>query len=149
MVVPLDWTGFSGGQFAFRNTWNHTEVTDPTTGMTRAISGVRPSQPAFTISQDITSWKMNWSITYLDSLQQISYDPDQTSGFRGHDYLEAFAEYKPTPTLSFRAQVNVWNDFQVERTVFANRTAARPIDYVELRPIDPRTFWQIRLRKTF
>ena len=149
VIVPLDWAGFSGGQFQFRNTWNHTEVTDPTTGLTRPISQVRPSQPGFTVSQDITSWKLNWSVTYLDSLQQISYDPDQTSGFRGHDYLEAFAEYKPTPTLSIRAQVNVWNDFVVERTVFANRTAARPVDYVELRPVDPRTFWQIRVRKTF
>ena len=149
VVVPLDWTGFSGGQFAFRNTWNHTEVTDPTTGGTRAISGIRPSQPAFTISQDVTSWKVNWAVTYLDSLHQFSYDPDQTSGFRGNDYFEAFAEYKPTPTLSVMVKVNVWNDFVVERTVFANRTPARPIDFVELRPVDPRSFWQIRVRKTF
>lgn len=149
VIVPMDWAGFSGGQFQFRNTWNKTEVADPTTGLTRPISGVRPSQPGFTISQDITSWKINWSVTYLDSLRQISYDPDQISGFTGHDYLEAFVEYKPTPTLSVYVKVNVWNDFQVERTVFANRTRERPIDYVELRPIDPRTFWQIRLRKTF
>lgn len=149
IVLPLDSTGFSGGQFAFRNTWNKTEVTDPTTGRTRPISGVRPSQPAFTISQDITAWKINWSVTYLDSLQQISYDPDQTSGFRGHDYLEAFIEYKPAPSLSFRAQVNVWNDFVVERTVYADRTAARPIEYIELRPVDPRTFWSLRVKKTF
>ena len=149
VVVPLDWTGFSGGQFGFRNTWNKTEVTDPTTGLSRPISGVRPSQPGFTLSQDITSWKLNWSVTYLDNLQQLYYDPDQTSGFRGNDYLEAFAEYKPTPTLSIRAQVNVWNDFVVERTVFADRTVARPVEFVELRPVDPRTFWQIRVRKTF
>lgn len=149
VVVPLDWTGFSGGQFAFRNTWNKTEVTDPTTGQTRPISGVRPSQPGFTISQDITAWKINWAVTYLDSLQQISYDPDQTSGFRGHDYFEAYAEYKPTPSLSFRAQVNVWDDFVVERTVYADRSAARPIEFVELRPVDPRTFWSLRVKKTF
>lgn len=149
VVVPLDWTGFSGGQFAFRNTWNDTSVIDPTTGEERPISGVRPSQPGFTISQDITSWRINWAVTYLESLRQFSYDPDQTSGFTGSDYFEASIEYKPTPTLSIFAKVNVWDDFQVERTVFANRSAARPIDFVELRPIDPRTFWQIRLRKTF
>lgn len=149
VVVPLDWTGFSGGQFAFRNEWNHTRVTDPTTGEDRPISGVRPSQPAFTLSQDITRWKVNWAVTYLDSLRQISYDPDQISGFTGHDYLEAYAEYKPTATLSIRAQVNLWNDFEVERTVFADRSPDRPVQFIELRPIDPRTFWQIRVRKTF
>jgi len=149
VMVPLDWTGFSGGQFQFRNTWNETAVTDPTTGEDRSISGVRASQPAFTVSQDITSWKINWAITYLDRLRQFRFDPDQTSGFTGSDYLEANIEYKPTPTLAIRAQVNVWNDFQSERIVYANRTPARPVAFTELRPTDPRTFWQIRVRKTF
>ena len=149
VVVPLDWTGFSGGQFQFRNTWNDTAVTDPTSGEERPISGVRPSQPGFTVSQDITSWKINWAVTYLEGLRQFRYDPDQISGFNGSDYFEASIEYKPTPTLAIRAQVNVWNDFQVERTVFADRTPARPIAFTELRPTDPRTFWQIRVRKTF
>ena len=149
VVVPLDWTGFSGGQFAFRNTWNDTTVTDPTTGRERHISGVRASQPGFTISQDITSWKVNWSATYLEGLRQFSYDPDQTSGFTGSDYFEGFVEYKPTPTLSVMVKVNIWNDFQVERIQYADRTPARPIAFTELRPVDPRTFWQIRVRKTF
>lgn len=149
VIVPLDWTGFSGGQFQFRNTWNKTEVTDPTTGETRSISDVRPSQPNFSISQDIETWKLNWAIAYLPSLEQISYHPDQISGWTGSNYFEAFAEYKPTSSLSIRAQVNVWNDFEIERTVFADRSAARPIDYIEIRPSDPRTFWQIRVRKTF
>ena len=149
VVIPLDWTGFSGGQFQFRNTWNKTEVTDPTTGLTRPISGVRPSQPGFTISQDITTWKINWSATYLEGLRQFSYDPDQTSGFTGSDYFEGFVEYKPTPTLSVMVKVNVWNDFQIERIQYADRTPARPIAFTEVRPIDPRTFWQIRVRKTF
>ncbi|MDP1911952.1 TonB-dependent siderophore receptor [Brevundimonas sp.] len=149
VLVPLDWTGFSGGQFQFRNTWNDTTVTDPTSGEERPISGIRPSQPAFTISQDITTWKINWAVTYLESLRQFRFDPDQVSGFTGSDYFEANIEYKPTPTLAIRAQVNVWNDFQAERTVFADRSAARPVAFTELRSTDPRTFWQIRIRKTF
>ncbi|MES2861141.1 MAG: TonB-dependent receptor [Pseudomonadota bacterium] len=149
VILPLDWTGFSGGQFAFRNTWNKTNVIDPTTGEERPISGVRPSQPGFTLSQDITSWKINWSATYLASLRQFSYDPDQTSGFTGSDYFEGFVEYKPTPTLSIMAKVNIWDDFQVERTVYADRSPSRPIAFTELRPTDPRTFWQIRVKKTF
>jgi hypothetical protein len=149
ILVPMDRFGFSGGKLGFRNTWSHTEVTDPTSGETREISGVRPSQPAFTIQQDIPSWKLQWGGAYIESMHQFSYDPDQTSGFRGSDYFELWAEYKPTATLSLRAQVNVWNDFEVERTVYADRTPARPIAFVESRYIDPRTFWSLRLRKTF
>ncbi|WP_292063483.1 TonB-dependent receptor plug domain-containing protein [Brevundimonas sp. UBA7664] len=149
ILVPMDRVGFTGGRLGFRNTWNHTEVTDPTTGEIRPISQIRPSQPAFTIAQDITSWKLQWGGAYLASLQQVGYGPDQTSGFRGADYFEVWAEYKPTPTLSLRAQLNIWDDFEVERTVYADRTPARPIAYVENRYIDPRTFVSLRLKKTF
>ncbi|HYD27559.1 TonB-dependent receptor plug domain-containing protein [Brevundimonas sp.] len=149
VAVPTDRLGVSGGMFRFRNTWNHTEVTDPTTGETRPISNVRASQAAISFEQDITSWKLQWGATYIPILGQKSFDPDQTSGWRGHDYFEAWAEYKPTATLAIRAQVNIWNDFDVERTVYADRTPARPIAFVEHRYIDPRTFFQIRLRKTF
>ncbi|MDZ4392809.1 TonB-dependent receptor plug domain-containing protein [Cypionkella sp.] len=149
ILVPMDRVGFTGGRLGFRNTWNHTEVTDPTTGETRGISQVRPSQPVFTIAQDITSWKLQWGGAYILSLAQTGYDPDQTSGFRGADYFELWAEYKPTPTLSLRAQINLWDDFEVERTVYANRTPARPIAFVENRYIDPRTFVSFRVRKTF
>ncbi|MFA4893846.1 TonB-dependent receptor plug domain-containing protein [Brevundimonas sp.] len=149
VLVPMDRFGFTGGRLGFRNTWNHTEVTDPTTGETRAISGVRPSQPVFTIAQDITSWKLQWGGAWIATLHQFSYDPDQTSGFRGADYFELWAEYKPTATLSLRAQINLWDDFEVQRTVFADRTHARPVAFHENRYIDPRTFVSLRLRKTF
>ncbi len=148
VVLPLDKIGFSGGQFLVRNTWNHTEVTDPTTGETRSISGVRASQPAFSLSQDIASWKLQWEMAYLPKLSETSYDPDQTSGFRGHDYFEGSIEYKPTTTLAIRAQVNIWDDFETERVVYADRVT-RPVAFIERRAIDPRTFYQIRVRKTF
>lgn len=148
VTIPTDKLGVSGGKFGFRNTWNKTEVTDPTTGEKRPISDVRASQATITFQQDITSWKLQWGGAWIPLLGQKGYQPDQISGWRGTDYYELWAEYKPTPTLSIRGQVNIWNDFDVTRTVFADRDT-RPVQYVETRFIDPRTFWQIRLRKTF
>lgn len=149
VTLPLDNIGFSGGKFGFRNTWNETEVTDPTTGQTRDISGIRPTQAVISLSQDITSWKTNWSVAYIPLLGNKSFDPDQTSGFRGVEYFEIAASYKPTPTLTLSAQVNLWDDFRTFRTVYADRTVARPIAYTEIRTIDPRTFVRFTLRKTF
>lgn len=148
VTIPTDKLGVSGGKFGFRNTWNKTEVTDPTTGEKRPISDVRATQATITVQQDITSWKLQWGGAWIPLLGQKGFQPDQISGWRGTDYYELWAEYKPTPTLSVRAQVNIWNDFDVTRTVFADRTT-RPIQFVETRFIDPRTFWQIRVRKTF
>ena len=148
VTIPTTKLGLSGGKFGFRNTWNKTEVTDPTTGETRPISGVRPTQATVTFQQDITSWKLQWGGAWIPLLGQKNYQPDQVSGWRGTDYYEMWAEYKPTPTLSIRAQVNIWNDFDQEKIVFANRQT-RPVAFVEERFVDPRTFWQIRVRKTF
>ncbi|MBW8302443.1 MAG: TonB-dependent receptor, partial [Brevundimonas sp.] len=149
VAIPTDKLGVSGGLFRFRNTWNHTEVTDPTTGDIRPISNLRPTQAVISWEQDITRWKLQYGGAYIPLMGQKSFDPDQTSGWRGHDYFEAWAEYKPTATLSIRAQINIWNDFNIERTIYADRTPARPIAYIENRYIDPRTFFQVRVRKTF
>jgi len=147
-VLPLDHLGVSGGQLSFKNTWNHTRVTDPTTGDSRPISGVRPSQPVISFQQDLPRWKLQYGADWITELNQVSYNPDQTSGFRGAHYYQLWAEYKPTPTLALRAQVTLWNDFETERTVYADRIT-RPISFIESRYIDPRTFWSLRLRKTF
>jgi len=149
LVVPLDKVGVSGGKFSIRNDWNHTEVTDPTTGRIRSASGLRPSQPNLTFTQDIPSWKLNYRLTMLTMLKQYTYGPDQISGFQGTDYFEAEIEYKPAPTWSIRAQLNVWDDFHVNRTVFAARTEPRPILLTETRDVDPRTFLSVTVRKTF
>lgn len=149
IVIPTDRFGISGGRFGFRNDWNSTEVTDPTTGEARPISGIRARQAVVSFSQDIPTWRLNWSVAWIPRLGQATYDPDQTLEWAGADYFELAAEYKPTPTLSLRAQLNVWDDFVIDRTVYADRTAARPIAFVETREIDPRTFLSLRLRKTF
>ncbi|WP_284877226.1 TonB-dependent receptor [Brevundimonas sp. MEB006b] len=148
VVVPLDKVGISGARFTFRNDWNKTSVTDPTTGEDRRISGVRPSQANVGFQQDITSWKTQWGINWLPRLGQATYDPDQTFAWRGADYLEAFVEYKPSSTLSLRAQLNLWDDFTQQRTVYATRNP-RTVAFVEERSIDPRTFISLRVRKTF
>ncbi|WP_046652148.1 TonB-dependent receptor plug domain-containing protein [Brevundimonas diminuta] len=148
VTVPTDKLGLSGGKFGFKNTWNHTEVTDPTTGETRPISGIRASQATISFQQDVTRLKLQWGGAWIPLLGQKNYRPDQISGWRGHDYYELWSEYKPTPTLAIRGQINIWDDFNVERTEFGDRIA-RPIAFVENRFVDPRTFYQIRLRKTF
>ena len=148
LVIPTDKLGVSGGKFRFRNTWNRTEVTDPTTGETRRLSGVRTSQPNFQWEHDLPNLNLQWGVGYIVSLHQPSYRPDLVSIMSGEDYWELWAEYKPKPDLSIRAQVNLWDDFQFERTAYSDR-AKGEVSYYELRQIDPRTFYQIRLRKTF
>jgi outer membrane receptor protein involved in Fe transport len=149
IVVPTDKLGIKGGRFTFRNDWNETHVKDPTTGRDRPISGVRPTQANIGFQQDLLKYKTQWGINWLPLLGQGTYDVDQTSIWRGAQYYEVFAEYKPTPTLAIRAQLNLWDDFSIRRTVFANRGPNRTVAFVEDRAINPRTFMSFRVRKTF
>lgn len=149
IVVPTDKLGIKGGRFTFRNDWNETHVTDPTTGKDRPISGVRPTQANIGFQQDLVKYKTQWGINWLPLLGQGTYDVDQTNVWRGSGYYEAFAEYKPTPTLAIRAQLNLWDDFTIRRTVFADRAPNRAVAFVEDRAINPRTFVSLRVRKTF
>ena len=148
LQAPLDRFGFSGGRISARNTWNHTEVTDPTSGKTRAISNVPKSHAVIVVAQDLKSWNLQWSAAWVPLLGRTSYDPDVQFSWRGRDFLEGWVEYKPSPTLSLRAQVNLWDDYQQTRVAYADRRT-RPIGYIETRTIDPRTFYSLRLRKTF
>ena len=148
IVVPLDKMGIKGGRFTAKNDWNETHVTDPTTGKDRPISRIRPTQANIGFQQDLVKYKTQWGFNWLPLLGQGTYDVDQTNVWRGANYYEAFVEYKPTPTLAVRAQLNVWDDFTNRRTVFADRTT-RAVTFVEDRAVDPRTFVNLRIRKTF
>jgi hypothetical protein len=148
VVVPLDRLHVPGGRFTFKNDWNQTSVDDPTTGKRRKISGVRPTQPNFGFQQDLPRYKIQWGINWIAKLGQGTYGPDQTSTWRGADYYESFVEYKPTPTLAIRAQLNLWDDYTQQRIVYADR-ATRAVSFIEDRDIDPNTFVSLRLRKTF
>ena len=149
LVLPTERLGIPGGRLGFRNDWKHTEVTDPTTGRIRAVSGLRASQPVISFAQDLPTQKINWSVAWLPRLAQYTYGPDQTFGFDGTDYFEAQIEWKPVNGLSITAKVNVWDDFNIRRTAYADRTPARPVAFSEERLIDPEDFLSITVRKTF
>lgn len=146
--APLDRFGFNGGRISARNTWNHTEVTDPTTGRTRPLSDVPKTHAVIVLAQDIKSWNLQWNVAWVPLLGRTSYDPDVQFSWRGRDFLESWVEYKPTPTLAIRAQINLWDEYHQTRIAYADRNT-RLISYVETRNIDPRSFYSLRLRKTF
>ena len=148
IVVPLDKLHFPGGRFTFKNDWNETHVTDPTTGRDRPISGIRPTQANIGVQQDIARWKTQWGVNWLPLLGQGTYGPDQINTWRGAGYIESFVEFKAIPTLSIRAQLNLWDDFTIHREVYADR-ATRAIAFTEDRDINPRTFVSLKVRKTF
>lgn len=148
LTLPMDKLGVSGGRLETTATWQRSSVTDPTTGEEREISGIRPFDARVAFTQDIQSLKTQWGFEWLRGFDEHRYDPDQRQDVRLRNYRVLFVEWKPKTDLSLRAQVNLWDDFRIERTAYADRTT-QTVDYVEVREVDPRTFFQFRVRKTF
>lgn len=148
LTVPFDRLGLAGARLKAVNNWNHSRVTDPTTGEERRISGLRPSQPEFIFTHNIQSWNVEWNFAYMPSMEQPNYTPDRYTVWEGADYLQLTIDYKPTPTLSLRVQANYWDSFDVYRTDYVSHQD-RSIAFTEVRNVDPRMFYQFRIRKTF
>ncbi len=123
ILVPMDKVGFTGGRVGFRNTWNKTEVTDPTTGETRPISDVRPTQATITIAQDIKSWNLQWGGAWLPLLGLASYDPDQRIQLARQGLFRALGRIQADPD-----PVVAGSDQRLERLRPGTHRLRRPPD---------------------
>ena len=147
LTVPTARIGVPGGRLKFDAEWTDTQVDDPTTGLSRRISDIRPFMGSVTFEQDLPSLNTVWGFEYLPAFEEPNYDPDFYSEVRLRNYVTGYVEWKPRPDLTLRAQATIWNDFQIDRIVYSDRET-REIAFVEQRDIDPRFFAQFRIRKT-
>jgi hypothetical protein len=98
LTLPLDKLGMTNGLLKVTNIWRFTGVRDPATAAMRTISGVRPQDIEFTLTQDIESLKSTWGLYFFNCWDEHYYRPGQIR----HDYvvppyLELTWDYKPTP----------------------------------------------------
>ena len=96
-TLPLDKLGLDGGLLKTTTVWRLTGVRDPATGETRRISGIRPRNFRFTLSQDVASLKSTWSAFFFTGWNEGSYRPF----LRGERkviplYIELEWDYKPS-----------------------------------------------------
>ena len=74
---------------------------------------------------------------------------DEISRVRVEDFLTIFAEYKPRPSLSLRAQAYFLERFDRRRTLFDGPRDDGDIRFFEDRNIRPESRIQFRVRQTF
>lgn len=148
-TIPTDRFGITGGQLTTSWRWRVSEVTDPTTGEERRISGQRPEEFFTRFTQDIDSWRTTWGVEYQPWGEDTVYRIDQVSHFRFRDYASAWVEYKPTDDWTLRAQAWMLGSYDQTRTVFTGPRDTDPQAYTEIRSMEPESRIQIRARRTF
>jgi len=107
LTIPLDRFGIPDGLLRSTNAFRFSDVRDPTTGVHRVISSERPQSIEVRFSQDITSLDSTWGLYYFNAWTEESFRLQQTRIRRAiPPYLQAYWDYKPSPSWSFHFEVD-------------------------------------------
>jgi hypothetical protein len=149
--LPLERLGLKGAEIRGQATWRRSEVTDPTTGESRRLSGQRPMDAELHFTQDLPALKTTWGIDAFKGWEEVYYRLDEVRRVSAETWVTAYAEYKPRPNLTIRFEAHnlLGRDFIRDRSVFAGPRDSAPLAYREHRPLDFGPFFYMRIRKTF
>ena len=149
--LPLVKLGVPGGLLRANIEWNQSEVTDPTTGDKRRISGQSPVEWEVRFSQDLAKYKTVWGIDVFGNFEERYYRFDRTDQLELETWVTFYAEYKPQPDLSFRIEAHnlLGRDLTFSRQLYDAPRDTGSVYYSEVRPLDFPSFFYARIRKTF
>jgi hypothetical protein len=151
LTVPLDKVGLKHAQLKGTGTFRRSEVTDPTTGETRRISGQHPFDYDLHFSQDLPKWKANWGVDVFNRWTETYYRFNEIDRYALKTWVTIYAEWKPQPDLSLRVEANNIGARGFQRTIAAFdgiRHGQAPA-FVDDRRLEFGPIMYFRVRKTF
>lgn len=149
--LPLTRLGVPGGLLRVNTEWNFSEVTDPTTGETRRLSGQAPFEGEVRFSQDLPQFKLQWGVDTFLGFQERYYRFDRVDEIELETWVTFYAEWKPRPDFAIRLEAHnlLGRDLSRSRQLYDAPRDTGSVYYSESRPLDFPSFIYIRLRKTF
>ena len=150
VTVPFERLGLKGLVFKGDVTRHWTEVTDPTTGGKREISGQRPVDWNASFVYDLPARNFSWGADVYGSFRQTSYRFNLIDTTKFDTYVRPFAEWRATPDITLRFELPNVTGRAVRRTTYVypgprNLGGAPDVEDRNL-PV-PRVFY-FRIRKT-
>lgn len=152
LSLPLDRFGISTGQLKGQGTWRSSKVEDPTTGVDREISNLRPVEWEVHFSQDLPRWKSNWGVDITGGFRETFYRLSEIESKKVGAWVLLFGEYKPRPDLTVRVEASAANGARAVRRireVYAGPRDRSPPAYTDVRRLNWERSILIRIRKTF
>ncbi|MFL5296933.1 MAG: TonB-dependent receptor plug domain-containing protein [Phenylobacterium sp.] len=149
LSLPLQRFGIHGGTLRGQGTWRDSQVTDPTTGATRRISGQHAVDVALHFTQDLPAWNLVWGVDYNPPFRERFFRFDEIDTNHQNLSWDVFVDYKPRPDLTLRVQLYNKSYYDVDRDVFGGVRGRDPLSF---RDLQTRVFGPVlftRLRKTF
>lgn len=151
LTVPFDRLGVKGLLFKGEATWRESEVRDPTTGLDREISNLRPMEWEAHLTHDLPQWNANWGVDVYGAWRETAYRTNAIETRKLKTFVRPFAEYRVRPDITIRLELpNVTSrGFRYTRTDYAGPRNANPISQIEDRDIQFGRMYYVRVRKTF
>ena len=131
------------------NRWSRVE--DPTTGERRQISGLRHMEWEATFSQDLPDRNLSWGIHGHGGWQVYYFRFNAVDEQKLDPLVEVFAEWRPRPDISIRAEVGNLTNRGYRRVTLthpARRDGALMPTLTERETYLGRNYF-LRIRKTF
>jgi hypothetical protein len=151
LTLPLDRLGLKRAQIKGSGTFRWSEVTDPTTGEKRRISGQHPWDFEWHFSQDIPRWKVNWGIDLFNRWTETYYRFNEVDRFALKAFVAVYAEWKPQPDLAFRFGIDnlTGRGFERDVTLYGGPRNTSPLLFNDFRYQGGGQSVYMRVRKMF
>jgi hypothetical protein len=151
VTLPLEKAGLKGGELKLESQWQNSEVTDPTTGEARRISGLRPNNIELSYRQDLPAQKLTFGFTWFAGWNERYFRPTEVQSLDLNNFYGSFIEYKPNPHFTLRAEINNFMPyhFNIVRHVFDGPRDTGSLDFVESERRNSQVIGMIRARWTF
>ena len=150
LSASLDRLGLRGMRFASTVLWRRSEVTDPTTGAARAISGEAPREGELSLTQTLPDRGLAWGISVELSEVETSYRFDEVDEEREDAAWSVYLERRFGDGWRLRAQASelFGRDFAEQRSIYAGSRASTALDSSELREHRTPLQFMLTLRRS-
>lgn len=150
LTLPLDRFGLKRAQLRGQSTWRRTEVTDPTTGEERQISGSRPVEWEAHFSHDLPQWRVTWGVDAYGAWRETYYRFNEVQVRKLKTFVVPFVDWKPRADITVRAELQNATErgFRETRYRYAGPRGSSGLEYVDDRDIQFGRIFYVRVRKT-
>ncbi len=151
LTLPFDQIGLKGAELRAQGTYRHARVTDPTTGLQRAVSGQHRFDYQAHFTQDVFKWRTTFGVDLFSRWTQPNYRFGEIDVFKLKTWLDVFVQYKPSPDLALRFEVDNLGSRGYERLlyVYGGPRDTTGLHYVDDRRQEFAPYLYFRVRKTF
>lgn len=149
--IPFQKLGLRGLQLRGDLTRRWSEVTDPTTGDTREISGLHPLDWNAYLTQDIPNLRLNFGVNFYGAWRETYYRYNLVDTTKLRTFVHPFIEWKPKPDIHIRFEAPNASARGLRRNtlIYPGPRNQGGAPFIEDRDLQPGRSYYIRVRKTF